>query len=159
MDGIQPLVSSTHPVSWRMTITSPFISSITGLDINLIPTIGLNRIFSKLIKEDSQLLPPSPLQLDSLLRALRASTGNRWRLCLVKHKIGVGRTWATFWIIYQPIFPTSCCDQWLLSFLFHAALPNTYPEVDLIAMRVSSQIEHGIGLGSLGQCDWIRELS
>jgi len=77
-----------------------------GLDINLIPTIGPNRIFSKLIKEDSQLLPPSPLQLDSLLCAPCVSTGNRWRLCLVKHKIGVGRTWATFWIIYQPIFPT-----------------------------------------------------
>jgi len=141
-----------------MTIASPFIPSITGLDINLIPTIGPNRIFGKLIKEDSQLSPPSPLQLDSLLRAPRASTGNRWRLRLVKHKIGVGRTWATFWIIYQPIFPTSRYDQWLLSFLFHAALPNAYPEVDLIAMRVSSQIEQGIRLGTQGRCDWIHEL-
>ena len=109
--GLRAWMGSNRPLppptlsSLRMTIASPFIPAITRPDINLIPTVGQNRISGKLIKEDSQLSPPSPSQLDTL----RASTGQLLAAppTIVKHKCGVRQSWDRFWTICQPIFPTS----------------------------------------------------
>ena len=68
MDRTQPPASATLLV---FPIASLFIPAITFPVNDLIPTIGLNRIIGKLIKEDSQPSCLSPSQLDGLLYVLR----------------------------------------------------------------------------------------
>jgi len=65
MDAIQPPASSTYPAFPENDHRIPIYSSHYA---NLIPTVGPNRIFGKLLKEDGQLSPPSPSQLDTSSR-------------------------------------------------------------------------------------------